>query len=205
MDTFDNSGSDTCIQTRLDEGVVFLRFQTFQPRLRSWWFSTNCWWVIQISDLTAFNGGVLAYHGSDGSQRTGVRFWRGGLRKGYHLLRKPAGAQINQSWHWEEVTRNDNTRHPCLVIGMNKNFEKIFVFTSINWRASLVPAAAVIPAPIAYVKVVAVKKLASWISAEGQSVRPCGWASQWPWASFPKTASALHCVEAVFGTFSLRK
>jgi hypothetical protein len=32
-------------------------------------------------------------------------------------------------------------------------------FASINWRASLVPAAAVIPAPIAYIKVVAVKKL----------------------------------------------
>ena len=31
--------------------------------------------------------------------------------------------------------------------------------TSINWRASLVPAAAVIPAPIAYIKVVVVKKL----------------------------------------------
>ena len=31
--------------------------------------------------------------------------------------------------------------------------------TSNDWRASLVPAAAVIPAPIAYIKVVAVKKL----------------------------------------------
>ena len=31
--------------------------------------------------------------------------------------------------------------------------------TRIHWRASLVPAAAVIPAPIAYIKVVAVKKL----------------------------------------------
>jgi hypothetical protein len=29
---------------------------------------------------------------------------------------------------------------------------------SINWRASLVPAAAVIPAPRAYINVVAVKK-----------------------------------------------
>jgi hypothetical protein len=29
----------------------------------------------------------------------------------------------------------------------------------INWRASLVPAAAVIPAPVAYINVVAVKKL----------------------------------------------
>ena len=32
-------------------------------------------------------------------------------------------------------------------------------YAIINWRASLVPAAAVIPAPIAYIKVVAVKKL----------------------------------------------
>ncbi len=31
--------------------------------------------------------------------------------------------------------------------------------TRIHWRASLVPAAAAIPAPIAYIKVVAVKKL----------------------------------------------
>ncbi len=29
----------------------------------------------------------------------------------------------------------------------------------IHWRESLVPAAAVIPAPVAYIKVVAVKKL----------------------------------------------
>jgi hypothetical protein len=35
----------------------------------------------------------------------------------------------------------------------------INVFLSINWRASLVPAAAVIPAPVAYTKVAAVKKL----------------------------------------------
>ena len=33
------------------------------------------------------------------------------------------------------------------------------LFVSIDWRASLVPAAAVIPAPIVYIKVVAVKKL----------------------------------------------
>ena len=32
-------------------------------------------------------------------------------------------------------------------------------FMSINWRASLVPAAAVIPAPAVYIKVVVVKKL----------------------------------------------
>ncbi len=42
-------------------------------------------------------------------------------------------------WHWNENNLNPLSR--------------------INWRASLVPAAAVIPAPIAYTKVVAVKKL----------------------------------------------
>ena len=38
-----------------------------------------------------------------------------------------------------------------------------------NWRASLVPAAAVIPAPIAYIKVVAVKKLVvgPWVGSIG--------------------------------------
>ena len=41
----------------------------------------------------------------------------------------------------------------------NWNEQTLDPFTSINWRASLVPAAAVIPAPIAYIKVVAVKKL----------------------------------------------
>ena len=43
------------------------------------------------------------------------------------------------SWNWNEYNLNQLTRN--------------------NWRASLVPAAAVIPAPIAYIKVVAVKKL----------------------------------------------
>src|SRR5690349_18650075 len=41
----------------------------------------------------------------------------------------------------------------------NWNENNLNLLTRINWRASLVPAAAVIPAPIAYIKVVAVKKL----------------------------------------------
>ena len=39
------------------------------------------------------------------------------------------------------------------------NESNVKTSSRINWRASLVPAAAVIPAPIAYIKVVAVKKL----------------------------------------------
>ncbi len=41
----------------------------------------------------------------------------------------------------------------------NWNEDDVNILSRINWRASLVPAAAVIPAPIAYIKVVAVKKL----------------------------------------------
>lgn len=46
---------------------------------------------------------------------------------------------LNESGNWNEYNLNPLTR--------------------IHWRASLVPAAAVIPAPRAYIKVVAVKKL----------------------------------------------
>ena len=44
--------------------------------------------------------------------------------------------------------------------------------TSNNWRTSLVPAPAVIPAPIAYIKVVAVKKLVVG-SRDAHFKRPC--------------------------------
>ena len=40
----------------------------------------------------------------------------------------------------------------------------------INWRASLVPAAAVIPAPIAYIKVAAVKKLVVGVLARHENI-----------------------------------
>ena len=70
--------------------------------------------------------------------------------------RKAAGAQITQARHEEVVTRNNNTG-PNGSCNWNENNPN--PLTSIHWRASLVPAAAVIPAPIAYIKVVAVKKL----------------------------------------------
>ena len=48
---------------------------------------------------------------------------------------------------------------PGLLRFGNWNENNLNPLSRINWRASLVPAAAVIPAPIAYIKVVAVKKL----------------------------------------------
>ncbi|MBL1940999.1 hypothetical protein ELI64_30330 [Klebsiella pneumoniae] len=52
---------------------------------------------------------------------------------------------------------------------MSRDWNEISVkyLSIINWRASLVPAAAVIPAPVAYIKVVAVKKLVVEVLLEG--------------------------------------
>ena len=57
----------------------------------------------------------------------------------------------------------------------NWNENNLNPLSRINWRASLVPAAAVIPAPIAYTKVVAVKKLVVGflVVATGPSLAGC--------------------------------
>ncbi len=54
------------------------------------------------------------------------------------------------------MTRNNNSG-PHGLRDCNEN--NLNLLSRNNWRASLVPAAAVIPAPIAYINVVAVKKL----------------------------------------------
>jgi hypothetical protein len=54
------------------------------------------------------------------------------------------------------VTRNTNTG---LFKFGNWNEDNPKPLSRNNWRASLVPAAAVIPAPIAYINVAAVKRL----------------------------------------------
>jgi hypothetical protein len=74
------------------------------------------------------------------------------------------------------VTRNNNTG---LFESCNWNEYNLNLLTRNNWRASLVPAAAVIPAPIAYIKVVAVKKLVVefwiWLSGLANGKHCSGW------------------------------
>eukprot|EP00399_MALV-I-05_sp_L67-4_P000292 gene292-biopygen283 len=63
--------------------------------------------------------------------------------------------QLSTVGYWPTVALTGNGE-----LGFsNWNENNLNPLSSINWRASLVPAAAVIPAPIAYIKVVAVKKL----------------------------------------------
>ena len=69
------------------------------------------------------------------------------------------------------MTKNNET---VLFEVCHRNGYNLNPLTRIHWRASLVPAAAVIPAPIAYIKVVAVKTLVVGSAAE-ENGPPKGW------------------------------
>ena len=88
------------------------------------------------------------------------------------------------------MTRNNNAG---LFESGNWNENNLNPLTSINWRASLVPAAAVIPAPIAYIKVVAVKKLVVGflVGATGRALICLHWSRFRP--SSRKLRMALSC------------
>jgi hypothetical protein len=83
-------------------------------------------------------------------------------------LRKAAGAQITHSSTREVVTRNNNAG----LRSGDWNEAGVKFPPRSHWRASLVPAAAVIPAPVAYTKVVAVKKLVVGTGFSVWSARP---------------------------------
>jgi hypothetical protein len=58
------------------------------------------------------------------------------------------------------IRGGSDKKYQYLTFGSgNWNENNINPLTRNNWRASLVPAAAVIPAPIAYINVAAVKRL----------------------------------------------
>jgi hypothetical protein len=75
------------------------------------------------------------------------------------------------------VTKNNEA---VLYEARHRNGYNLNPLTRIYWRASLVPAAAVIPAPIAYIKVVAVKKLVVGSAAEESGPPLGGYCFSWP-------------------------
>uniref|UniRef100_A0A7N2N7C3 Uncharacterized protein n=1 Tax=Quercus lobata TaxID=97700 RepID=A0A7N2N7C3_QUELO len=93
----------------------------------------------------------------------------------------------------------------CRKVGGSCNWNEYNLnpLTRNNWRASLVPAAAVIPAPIAYIKVVAVKKLVvepwAWLAGPPHRV-------YWSGRAFPSgEPHALHWACRGTRTFTLKK
>jgi hypothetical protein len=71
---------------------------------------------------------------------------------------KEGSRRVNYSLPTRRGSDNKYQCQPLKGDG-NWNEQKLNLFASNNWRASLVPAAAVIPAPRVYTKAVAVKTL----------------------------------------------
>jgi hypothetical protein len=75
----------------------------------------------------------------------------------------------------------------------NWNENNLNPLSRINWRASLVPAAAVIPAPIAYINVVAVKKLVVGFLADATGLPRKGFVLSCRLLSLRRAALAFIC------------
>jgi hypothetical protein len=88
--------------------------------------------------------GELGFDSGEGACETATTSKEGSRRANYPILTQGGS---DKKYQYEAI------------MSSNWNEHDLQGFASINWRASLVPAAAVIPAPIAYIKVVAVKKL----------------------------------------------
>src|ERR1700712_3808896 len=88
----------------------------------------------------------------------------------------------------------------------NWNEYNLNPLTRIHWRASLVPAAAVIPAPIAYIKIVAVKKLVVGFLALARLAR-CGFACECRCVPviLRESCSTLYWVGTVISIFYFEK
>ena len=115
---------------RVDEAIKFLTYQL--PTVGYW------------PTVALTGNGELGFDSGEGAWETATTSKEGSRRVNYPILTQGGSDKKYQyktflSCNWDE--RNINR------------------FSSINWRASLVPAAAVIPAPIAYIKIVAVKTL----------------------------------------------
>ena len=118
------------IDFTVDEAIKFL---TYQLSMVGYW-----------PTMALTGNGELGFDSGEGAWETATTSKEGSRRVNYPILTQGGSDKKYQyktfvSCNWDE--RNLNR------------------FSSINWRASLVPAAAVIPAPIAYIKIVAVKTL----------------------------------------------
>ena len=88
--------------------------------------------------------GELGFDSGEGAWETATTSKEGSRRVNYPILTQGGS---NKKYQYKAY------------MFCNWNENNLNLLSSINWRASLVPAAAVIPAPIAYIKIVAVKTL----------------------------------------------
>ena len=159
MDNCGNSRANTCLQTRPREGLCVLetgltrsggrtlihntptnrigdesfKFLTYQLSMVGYW-----------PTMALTGNGELGFNSGEGARETATTSKEGSRRVNYPILIQGGS---DKKYQYEA----------SLLCNWNEN--NLNLLTSIHWRASLVPAAAVIPAPIAYIKIVAVKTL----------------------------------------------
>ena len=111
-----------------------------------------------VGDYGGDNGyGELGFDSGEGAWETATTSKEGSRRVNYPIpIRGDSDNKYRCKFKWF-YDRNENN-----LKNLSRN----------NWRASLVPAAAVIPAPIVYIKVVVVKKL---VVGLGESVQDPHW------------------------------
>ncbi len=101
--------------------------------------------VVSWTTEVITNSGELGFDSGEGAWETATTSKEGSRRANYPILTQGGSDKkyqyriLSEFGNWNEYNLN--------------------LLTRTHWRASLVPAAAVIPAPVAYIKVVAVKKL----------------------------------------------
>ena len=114
-------------------GAMSIEFLTYQ-------LSTVGYWPT----VALTGNGELGFDSGEGARETATTSKEGSRRANYPILTQGGSDKKYQYEALLSCNWNEHNSKSC---------------SSIDWRASLVPAAAVIPAPIAYIKVVAVKKL----------------------------------------------
>ena len=137
---------------------------------------SSMWWSKQVSDLSTLDGRVGACHGCNGYGEFGFDSGEGAWEMATTSKEgsRRANYPIAIRWGSDKKYQYGSPQGIC-----NWNEPKLKLLMSTNWRTSLVPAPAVIPAPIAYIKVVAVKTLVveSWPLhrwSTGRCVLTCG-------------------------------
>ena len=114
-------------------GAVSFKFLTYQ-------LSTVGYWPT----VALTGNGELGFDSGEGARETATTSKEGSRRANYPILTQGGS---DKKYQYEAI------------LSCNWNEHNSKSCSSIDWRASLVPAAAVIPEPIAYIKVGAVKKL----------------------------------------------
>ena len=116
----------------------------FNIATNHFWIWPISWYVLYWTTEALTGNRELGFCSGEGAWEIATTSKEGSRRVNYPIL----------------IQRGSDKKSQYFSLGLSNCIENRVAILSINyWRASLVPAAAVIPAPIVYANIVAVKKL----------------------------------------------